>query len=81
MRDTVAVMAIMARAVLARSSESRWRSSVSCLPPARPLVGSQRTELIKTMVEQSNKWGIYQAESTKFRVIEADGEILHAINT
>ncbi len=43
------------------------------------LVGSQRTELIKTMVEQSNKWGIYQSESMKFRVIEADAEILHAI--
>jgi hypothetical protein len=43
------------------------------------LVGSQRTELIKTMVEQSNKWGVYQAESMKFRVIEADAEILHAI--
>ncbi|HEY2516356.1 MAG TPA: DUF4337 family protein [Polyangiaceae bacterium] len=43
------------------------------------LVGSQRTELIKTMVEQSTKWGIYQAESTKFRVIEADAEILHAL--
>jgi hypothetical protein len=43
------------------------------------LVGSQRTDLIKTMVEQSNKFGIYQSESMKFRVIEADAEILHAI--
>ena len=43
------------------------------------LVGSQRTSLIKTMVEQSNEWGIYQSESMKFRVIEADGELLHAI--
>jgi hypothetical protein len=43
------------------------------------LVGSQRTDLIKTMVEQSNKWGVYQSESMKFRVIEADAEILHAI--
>ena len=43
------------------------------------LVGSQRTSLIKTMVEQSNKWGVYQSESMKFRVIEADAEILHAI--
>jgi hypothetical protein len=43
------------------------------------LVGSQRTELIKTTIEQSNKWGIYQSESMKFRVIEADAEILHAI--
>jgi hypothetical protein len=43
------------------------------------LVGSQRTELIETMVQQATKWGVYQAESTKFRVIEADAEILHAI--
>jgi len=43
------------------------------------LVGSERTELIKTMVEQSNKWGVYQSESMKFRVIEADAEILHAL--
>jgi hypothetical protein len=43
------------------------------------LVGSQRTDLIKTMVEQSTKWGVYQSESMKFRVIEADAEILHAI--
>ena len=43
------------------------------------LVGSQRTDLIKTMVEQSNKWGVYQSESMKFRVMEADAEILHAL--
>jgi hypothetical protein len=43
------------------------------------MVGAQRTELIKTMVEQTNKWGIYQSESTKFRVMEADYEILHAL--
>ena len=43
------------------------------------LVGSQRTQLIKTMVEQSTKWGVYQSESMKFRVIEADAEMLHAI--
>ncbi len=43
------------------------------------LVGSQRTDLIKTMVEQSNKFGIYQSESMKFRVMEADAEILHAL--
>ena len=45
------------------------------------LVGSARTQLIKTTVEQSNKWGVYQSESTKFRVIEADVEMLHALNT
>ena len=43
------------------------------------MVGSSRTDLIKATVEQSNKWGIYQAESTKFRVMEADFEMLHAL--
>jgi len=43
------------------------------------MVGSQRTELIKTMVEQSNRFGLYQSESMKFRVMEADFEILHAL--
>jgi hypothetical protein len=43
------------------------------------MVGSQRTELIKTMVEQSNKWGLYQSESMKYRVMEGDYEILHAL--
>src|SRR3954462_8186201 len=43
------------------------------------MVGSSRTDLIKATVEQSNKWGIYQAESTKFRVMEADYEMLHAL--
>jgi hypothetical protein len=43
------------------------------------LVGSARTELIATMVEQSNKFSLYQAETMKFRVIEADLEMLHAI--
>ena len=39
------------------------------------MVGSERTELISTMVEQANKWGIYQSETTKFRVITGDLEI------
>jgi hypothetical protein len=43
------------------------------------MVGSERTELIKTMVEQSNRWGIYQAETTKLRVIEGDLEMLRAL--
>jgi hypothetical protein len=43
------------------------------------MVGSARTELIATMVEQSNRFSLYQAESMKFRVIEADLEMLHAI--
>lgn len=43
------------------------------------LVGSARTELIATMVEQSNRFSLYQAESMKLRVMEADVEMLHAI--
>src|SRR6266567_2799671 len=43
------------------------------------MVGSERTELIRATVEQSNKWGIYQAETTKYRVMEADYEMLHAL--
>ena len=43
------------------------------------MVGSQRTELVKTMVLQSSKWGLYQAETTKFRVIEADLEMLKSL--
>ena len=43
------------------------------------MVGSERTALIKTMVEQSNRWGIYQAETTKLRVIEGDLEVLRAL--
>jgi hypothetical protein len=43
------------------------------------MVGAQRTELVKTMVLQANKWGLYQAETTKFRVIEADREMLKSL--
>ncbi len=43
------------------------------------MVGSARTELIKTTIEQSNLWSIYQSESTKYRVMEADYEMLHAL--
>lgn len=43
------------------------------------MVGSARTELIATMVEQSNRFSLYQAESMKFRVMDADVEMLHAI--
>ena len=43
------------------------------------LVGAQRTLLIETMVTQSTKWGLAQAEATKFRVIEADLELLKSI--
>lgn len=44
------------------------------------MVGSQRTELIKAMVVQSSKFGLYQAESMKFRVLEADFELLKSIS-
>src|SRR5437016_13865049 len=44
------------------------------------LVGAQRTLLIETMVTQSTKWGLAQAEATKFRVIEADLELLKSIS-
>jgi len=44
------------------------------------LVGSHRTDLIKTTVDQANKWGLYQAEAMKLRVIEGDVELLHAIS-
>jgi hypothetical protein len=43
------------------------------------MVGSARTELIKATVEQSNLWSVYQAESTKYRIMEADYEMLHAL--
>ncbi len=43
------------------------------------MVGSARTELIKATIEQSNLWSIYQSESTKYRVMEADFEMLHAL--
>jgi hypothetical protein len=43
------------------------------------MVGSARTELIKATVEKSNLWSLYQAESTKYRVMQADLEMLHAL--
>ncbi len=43
------------------------------------MVGTERTELIKTTIDQANKWGFYQAEATKARVMEADYEMLHAL--
>jgi hypothetical protein len=43
------------------------------------MVGSARTELIKSTVEQSNLWSVYQSESTKYRIMEADYEMLHAL--
>ena len=43
------------------------------------MVGAARTELVATMVEQSNRFSLYQAESMKFRLMEADVEMLHAL--
>jgi hypothetical protein len=43
------------------------------------MVGSARTELIATMVEQSSKFSLYQTESMKLRVMQADVEMLHAL--
>jgi hypothetical protein len=44
------------------------------------LLGAERTELIRTTVEQSNRFGVYQAETMKYRVIQADYELLKAIS-
>jgi hypothetical protein len=44
------------------------------------LVGAQRTLLIESMVTQSTKWGETQAETTKFRVVSADLELLRSIS-
>ena len=43
------------------------------------LVGSARTELLAASIEQANKFGIQQSEATKFRVMDADRELLHAV--
>ena len=43
------------------------------------MVGSERTDLIKATVDQSNKLGVFQAKSTKYRVMQADLEMLHAL--
>ncbi|HJX85307.1 MAG TPA: DUF4337 family protein [Candidatus Angelobacter sp.] len=44
------------------------------------LVGSQRTELIATMVEQTNAGTKYQALSTKYRVLLAQLQQLHSLS-
>ena len=44
------------------------------------MVGGERTSLVATMVRQSTKWGEAQAETTKFRVIEADLQLLQSIS-
>jgi Domain of unknown function (DUF4337) len=42
------------------------------------LVGAERTELIRTMVEQSNAFNDYQATSTKYRMLVSDMQQLYA---
>jgi hypothetical protein len=44
------------------------------------LVGAERTELIKSMVEQSTRMGTYQTETMKFRAMRANGELLKALS-
>jgi hypothetical protein len=44
------------------------------------MVGAQRTELIKAMVEQSTRMGTYQTESMKFRSMAANGALLRALS-
>jgi hypothetical protein len=44
------------------------------------MVGAERTELIKAMVEQSTKNGIYQTETMKFRAMHANSELLKALS-
>ena len=43
------------------------------------MVGASRTELIRNTVEQSNQYSELQAETMKYRVLEADYELLHAV--
>jgi len=44
------------------------------------MVGAERTELIKAMVEQSTRMGTYQTETMKFRAMSANSELLKAIS-
>jgi hypothetical protein len=44
------------------------------------MVGAQRTELIKAMVEQSTRMGTYQTETMKFRAMSANSELLKALS-
>ncbi len=43
------------------------------------MVGAARTDLIRNTVEQSNQYAELQAETMKYRVLEADYELLHAV--
>ncbi len=43
------------------------------------MVGASRTELIRNTVEQSNQYSELQAETMKYRVLQADYQLLHAV--
>jgi hypothetical protein len=43
------------------------------------MVGSERTELTRTMVQQTNAHNLYQAESMKHRMMISELEMLHAL--
>lgn len=44
------------------------------------MVGGERTDLISTMVEQSNTYGKYQAQRMKFRITMTELATLHALS-
>ena len=44
------------------------------------LVGAERTELIKSLVQQSTRMGTYQTETMKFRAMRANEELLKALS-
>ena len=44
------------------------------------MVGGERTELIKSMVQQSTRMGTYQTETMKFRAMNANSELLKALS-
>src|SRR5260370_42000709 len=43
------------------------------------MVGSERTDLTKTLIKQSNRWGMYQSETMKLRTVEGNLEMLKAL--
>jgi len=43
------------------------------------MVGSARTELIRNTVEQANQYSELQAETMKYRVMQSDYDLLHAV--
>lgn len=43
------------------------------------MVSEERTEHIATLIEQSNRFGLYQSETMKYRVADISLEVLHAL--